>query len=146
MSDNSLFDASYQRLFGARVTIDPSAGPFFHSFYRYFLEHDEIRALFRNTDMARQEGMLRRSLFHLAAFYVSHEPSAELERIAVVHSRLGITNAHYDLWLDALVKTVREHDPKCDLATELSWRLALMPGITYMRLLNRLPKPPDQTG
>jgi truncated hemoglobin YjbI len=137
MTENRLFDESYQRLFGSGVKIGPSASPFFGSFYRNFLERPDIRELFRTTDMTRQEAMLRRSLFHLVAFYVSHEPSAELERIALVHNRLGIADALYDEWLDALVDTVREHDPECDFATELSWRLALTPGITYMRLLGR---------
>ena len=64
---------------------------------------------------------------------------AELERIAQVHNRLGIADAFYDLWLDALVSAVREYDEQADEATELAWRWALTPGITYMRLLNRLP-------
>lgn len=141
MSANPRFDASYQRLFGDSVTIADSASPFFSDFYTNFLRHDDIRKLFRDTDMRRQEAMLRRSLFHLVAFYVSHTPSAELERIAVIHAKIGILNEHYDLWLDALIETVRQHDRGCDLATELAWRLAMTPGITYMRLLNRLPAP-----
>ena len=89
--------------------------------------------------------MLRRSFFHLVAFYVSHEPSAELERIAAVHSKIGIKPEFYDVWLDALVATVRELDPACDLPTELSWRWAMTPGLTYMRLLDALPGKRNQT-
>ncbi len=141
MSQNPLFDASYERIFGDSVSIADSASTFFKDFYVAFLRHEEIRKLFGNTDMTRQEAMLRRSLFHLVAFYVSHQPSAELERIAVIHANIGISNEHYDLWLDALIETVRQHDPGCEAATELAWRLAMTPGITYMRLLNRLPGP-----
>lgn len=85
--------------------------------------------------MLHQQGMLRRSLFHLAAYYVSHEPSAELERIAHIHAKLGVVASHYELWLDALIASVRQHDDQCDLATELAWRWAMSPGITYMRLI-----------
>jgi hemoglobin-like flavoprotein len=87
--------------------------------------------------MARQTSMLRRSFFQLAGFYVSCEPSAELERIAGIHHALGLNPGHYDVWLDALIKTVRDLDPQCDLATELAWRWALTPGITYMKLFGR---------
>ena len=139
MSDNPLFDQSYARVFGEGVKIAEDATPFFEAFYRSFLTHSEIAAAFSQTDMSRQVGMLRRSFFHLAAFYVSHEPSAELERIARIHSRIGIKPAFYDLWLDALIDTVREFDPDCDLATELAWRWAMAPGLTYMQLLGRLP-------
>ena len=36
-------------------------------------------------------------------------------------------------------KKVKEFDDQCDLSTELAWRWAMTPGITYMRLLDRLP-------
>jgi hemoglobin-like flavoprotein len=142
MSENELFDESYSRVFGEGVGITEDATPFFEAFYRRFLVDAAIADAFSQTDMNRQVGMLRKSFFHLVAFYVSHEPSAELERIASIHSKIGIQPEYYDLWLDALVDTVREFDPECDLATELSWRWAMTPGLTYMRLLDTLPHKP----
>ena len=139
MSANTLFDESYARVFGEGVGISEDSNSFFETFYRHFLRETAIADAFSQTDMTRQIGMLRKSFFHLVAFYVSHEPSAELERIAVLHHKIGISADYYDLWLDALVDTVRELDRHCDLATELAWRWALTPGITYMRLLDRLP-------
>ena len=139
MSGNPLFDESYARGFGSGVGLSDATTPFFESFYRHFLEDKRIADAFSRTDMNRQVSMLRKSFFHLVAFYVSHEPSAELARIAQVHQKLGIDSSYYDLWLDALVSAVREFDPECDQATELAWRWALTPGLTYMRLLDRLP-------
>ena len=139
MSDNPLFDESYARVFGSGVGLTDAATPFFESFYRHFLKDQPIADAFSQTDMTRQVSMLRKSFFHLVAFYVSHEPSAELARIAHLHHKLGIDSSYYDLWLDALVSAVREFDPECDQATELAWRWALTPGLTYMRLLDRLP-------
>jgi hemoglobin-like flavoprotein len=138
MSGNSLFDESYARVFGDGVGLSEASTPFFESFYRHFLADQQIADAFRQTDMNRQVSMLRKSFFHLVAFYVSHEPSAELARIAQIHNRLGIAGGLYDLWLDALVNAVGEFDPQCDQATELAWRWALTPGLTYMRLLDRL--------
>jgi len=140
MSRNPLFDDSYHRLFGHSVTISAEATPFFATFYERFLRDDDIRGLFATTNMVRQRAMLRKSLFQLVAYYVSHEPTNELQRIARVHAKIGVTNEHYDLWLDALVATVAEHDPECDMATELAWRWAMTPGITYMRLISHLPE------
>jgi hemoglobin-like flavoprotein len=141
MSDNELFDLSYGRVFGEGVGISRDADPFFESFYNHFLLDAEVAAVFSSTNMTRQVGMLRKSFFHLVAFYVSNEPSAELERIAVIHHKLGIDSRFYDNWSDALIKAVGEFDPDCDLATELAWRWAMAPGLTYMRLLDRFADP-----
>ncbi len=139
---NPLFDASYRRLFGDEIAVDAGADEFFVAFYRRFLSHAEIKALFEQTDMARQVVMLRKSFFHLAGFYITNEPSGELQRMARVHDNLGIGAEHYDLWLDCLVATVAEFDSEGDLATELAWRWALTPGITYMKLYEHFRRNP----
>jgi len=138
MSENTLFEKSYTRLFGDDVGLHEAADTFFERFYYHFLRDPEVNAVFRNTDMPRQVSMLRKSFFQLAAFYVTTTPSAELERLAIMHHQLRISNAHYDRWLDALIKTVKEQDQDCDLATELAWRWALAPGLTYMKLFAHL--------
>ena len=138
MSENTLFNQSYRRLFGDGVGLHKAADGFFQRFYYHFLQDAEISGFFRNTDMSRQISMLRKSFFHIAAFYVTSAPSAELERIALIHHKLGIAQKHYDRWLDALVETVKEQDEECDLATELAWRWALAPGLTYMKLFAHL--------
>lgn len=132
--NNPLFDASYARLFGDSISADEEADRFFMAFYRRFLEQAGIAELFRNTDMSRQVTMLRKSFFHLVGFYVTNAPSGELERMARLHDRIGLDASHYDTWLDCLVATVAEYDTECDAATELAWRLALTPGVTYMKL------------
>ena len=138
MSENTLFEQSYTRLFGDDVGLRESADTFFERFYYHFLRDPEVNAVFRNTDMPRQVSMLRKSFFQLAAFYVTTTPYAELERLALIHHQLRISNAHYDRWLDALIKTVKEQDHDCDLATEFAWRWALAPGLTYMKLFAHL--------
>jgi truncated hemoglobin YjbI len=135
---NPLFDSSYARLFGDTISADEEADPFFMAFYQRFLEQPGISGLFRNTDMSRQVTMLRKSFFHLVGFYVTNTPSGELERMARLHVRMGLEPDHYDTWLDCLVATVAEYDSECDNATELAWRLALTPGITYMKLYAHL--------
>ena len=68
MSFEELFDASYERV----LQPPPGVPDFFEAFYRRFLmASPEVRALFRNTDMAVQRSMLKKSFFSLVAFYAS---------------------------------------------------------------------------
>ena len=136
---NPRFEASYERLLGQDVAVRGSAADtFFERFYSRFLSSPDVAQLFADTDMRRQIQMLKRSLFQLVGFYVSGQPSAELQRIADLHVRLNVPAAMFDDWLAALVDTVEELDPEADEVTRLAWCWALAPGITYMQLaLNR---------
>ena len=131
---NPRFEESYGRLFGSDVGIGSTGDPFFAAFYRRFLASPEIAGMFEATDMDKQIKMLKKSLFQLVTFYVTAEPSAELQRLAEVHANIGIKPEMFDEWLTALLATVREFDAEADEATELAWAWALTPGITYMRL------------
>jgi hemoglobin-like flavoprotein len=139
--ENALFEASYRRIFGKNTALGESSDEFFEEFYIRFLAQPEIRELFKNTDMKRQAAMLRKSFFVLAGFYVTSLPSGEMERLGLIHARLGVSPKYYDQWLDALVATVRALDPEADLATEMAWRWALTPGITFMRLYDYFYEP-----
>jgi hemoglobin-like flavoprotein len=129
------FDESFSRIFGEGVRITETGESFFVRFYEHFLASSPmVRALFANTDMPRQVTMLRRSLYEFLTFYVTGVLSEPLRRIAQIHQHLNLTPELYDAWLDALVATVREFDDECDELTEYAWRLALTPGIAYMKL------------
>ena len=135
---NPKFEDSYGRLFGPDIGLSEQTDAFFRKFYQHFLRHPAIAAMFSNTDMDQQVQMLKRSLMHLVAFYVTGNPSDELKRMAAIHHRLNVRSEHFDLWLDAILQTVQETDPKADEATLLAWCWALTPGITYMRLSQEL--------
>lgn len=132
MSFDDIFDASYDRV----LLASHDHTDFFEAFYRRFLNSSpEIRILFRNTDMAAQRSMLKKSFFSLVAFYASGTIDDVLRRIAYLHSarELNIKPYLYDLWLECLADTVKDYDPEfCD-DVELAWRLVLSPGITYMK-------------
>ncbi|WP_417567610.1 globin [Marinobacter sp.] len=132
MSFEELFDASYERV----LHPPPGAPDFFEAFYRRFLmSSPEVRILFRNTDMAVQRSMLKKSFFSLIAFYASGSVDDVLHRIACLHSAryLNVKPHLYDLWLDCLTDTVRAYDWEFSDDIELAWRLVLSPGITYMK-------------
>lgn len=131
---NPHFEASYARVFGGEVGMDERADAFFASFYQRFLEAPDVARLFAGTDVARQVQMLKRSVFQLVSYYVVGTPSAELERLAALHQRLGLSGELYDAWVRALVETAAEFDPDFDETTELAWCWALAPGVTYMQI------------
>ena len=112
---------------------------FFESFYDLFIgTSDEVKEKFKNTDMKRQANMLQDSLFVLAVAAQGAERSParySLPGLAEKHSRKGldIRPELYDLWLDALLETVKRHDPEHSAEIEAAWRTTLASGIEYMR-------------
>lgn len=137
------FEESYARIFGAQVGISEEGDAFFERFYEIFLtKSPRIAKLFSRTNMSRQATMLRRSLFEFITFYVTGQVNEEMRRIAALHQRLDVSADLYDLWLDALIETVAEFDPECSEMTEFAWRLAMSPGITYIRLWSNTDRAP----
>jgi len=112
-----------------------SAKAFLEDFYRRFLANGEVRAHFRDTDMAQQRQMLRRSLQHVLAFSVTMTATEYLVNLAKRHGRgdLDISPALYDTWLEALIATVRSRDPEFNRDVETAWRVVLAPSIAFMR-------------
>ena len=131
-----VFENSYRRVVGDGVGIDKQGSVFFRRFYEHFLAgSDKVAVMFKNTDMDQQVKMLQRSMFHMITFYVSKQEDNYLEGIAESHSmkRHNIAPDLYDLWLEALILTVTEMDPEYDDTIGLAWRLAMAPGIVYMK-------------
>ena len=83
--------------------------------------------------MGRQTKMLRKSLYQLLACYLFDAPGEDLQRLALLHKRLGITGAMLDSWLQALLETIEQHDPLYNREVSLAWCWALTPGITFMK-------------
>jgi len=110
---------------------------FLARFYEIFVASSpEIAEKFRGTDMRHQATLLRVSLYCvMLGAWGKPEGHAHLERIARIHSRAGrdISPSLYDLWLDCLVRAVREFDSSCDDDTERAWRRVLAPGIALLK-------------
>lgn len=110
---------------------------FFDSFYERFLASSpRVREKFANTDFVRQKRALKASL-HLilmAARDGDKGPDFYLREVADRHSgaQLGIGAELYDLWLDSLLATVREHDPEFGPEVESAWEEVMAIGIRYL--------------
>ena len=120
----------------SRILAPERSEAFFRRFYERFIGSDpHIAAMFEDTDMAHQVGMLKDSLAELREFSTSLKSNNYIVTLARIHGVRGrkVSPESYDMWLDALVDTVREVDSECDINAELSWRLVLAPGIAFMK-------------
>lgn len=126
--DIELFNDSMERC--------SSRSDFLTRFYTAFLaSSDEVAAKFEHTDLKKQARMLKVSLYIMMLASDDSGRAAQLNQLAQRHSRaeLDIKPELYDLWLDRLLQTAREVDPKFDAPTEAAWRHVLQPGIDFMK-------------
>ena len=111
-----------------------SAG-FFDDFYVNFLASSPlVREKFTRTDMAAQKHLLRAGILNLVLF-ARGMPDTKLRALGQSHSREGfdIRPELYDLWLAALLQTVRMHDGEADKAVLDTWRSVLGKGIEVIK-------------
>lgn len=129
---DSHFDQSYERV--KHVIRDGKS--FFDAFYDNFCAASpQIVEHFLQVDMKKQKKMLEKSFYSLFIFYATNNANDYLRKIAEHHSKAGknIPPDLYDVWLESLIKTVADFDPQFDMDVELSWRVVMAAGITYMK-------------
>ncbi len=85
--------------------------------------------------MDSQIHVLEKSMFHMISFYVAKTDTEYLRTIALTHNReqYDIKPEYYDIWLEALIETVEKLDPGYNADLGLAWRLAMTPGIQFMK-------------
>jgi hemoglobin-like flavoprotein len=108
--------------------------PFFQAFYKRLLESDPtIPPKFAATDFDRQSRLLQHGIGLLLIFAKRPNPTL-LSRIAERHAShdLDIAPAMYPHFVESLLATVREYDPRCTSDVEEAWRAAVAPGIAHM--------------
>jgi truncated hemoglobin YjbI len=125
-----LFNNSFQR------AIAPDSNRFYKRFYESLISSDpQLASIFSNTDIERQIEMLKQSMTYVMSFSATLEPTAEMENLARMHGsgKLDIPVKYFEIWLDCMLVTVEEFDPKFDGYIETSWRVMMAPGIAYMK-------------
>ena len=110
---------------------------FLQDFYRRFIASSpEIAVKFANTNFKTQARILKTSLYMaMLASDQNHEAREYLGRIANRHNReeLDIKPEYYDLWIESMISTVREYDPKFNNEIEQLWRNFMQPAIEFMK-------------
>ena len=135
------FEASLARCNESPVFLD--------RFYEIFLSSSpKVQAKFVHTDFVRQKRALRASL-QLMLVVAEDEvngPERYLRDLAAQHSKaqLDIGAELYDLWIDSLLATVKECDPRHNSAIARAWEDVMMVGVSY--LLSRYHPRQGETG
>ena len=127
--DLELFNDSLQR-----CTSKPG---FLERFYEIFTSSsEEVAEKFKRTNFQKQAILLKASLYlMLLAAWKKPEGHAHLERIARLHGKneLDIRPEFYDLWLDCLLRTVKEYDRRFNARTKRAWYNTMQSGIKFMK-------------
>ncbi len=110
----------------------------FQRFYDLFLDSSaEVREKFRNADVRKVRRELKTAFYMLVEYMAMGWPECEayLERIARVHGRQGrdIAPHLYDLWLECLLRAVKEHDALWSSEVEAAWRYMMGAGISFLK-------------
>jgi len=111
-----------------------SAG-FFDDFYAAFLASSPaVREKFVRTDMTAQKQLLRAGILNLVLF-ARGMPDTKLRALGESYSRarLDIRPELYDLWIDALLKTIRQHDGELQQQDLKAWHMVLNKGIDVIK-------------
>ena len=129
MNFEEIFNRSYQRNVKERRNL------FFSQFYDKFINSSEsVKVAFQHTDMERQKNMLEDSLKHIIDFSSTKTTNSFLQALAIVHRKVNsIENEMYDLWLDAIIETIKEIDPEYTHQDGLAWKIMLSPGMEFMK-------------
>jgi hemoglobin-like flavoprotein len=110
---------------------------FMDRFYELFLASSaDVKSKFKNTDFYKQKIALKSSFYMMLLTVQGNEPAQKyLEEIANLHSRkrLDIKPEMYDVWLECLIKTVEEFDPRFDERIRRVWRSLMNQGIKFMQ-------------
>ncbi|MEP3560809.1 MAG: globin domain-containing protein [Marinobacter sp.] len=108
---------------------------FFVDFYDFFMASSEaIRKRFADTDMAAQRHLLRHGVMQII-LVARGMSDRKLRDLGESHNRKNydIQPEWYDLWEEALLKTVRMHDPEYSPELRQAWKEVLKPGIDLIR-------------
>jgi hemoglobin-like flavoprotein len=112
-----------------------ASADFFDCFYRHFLASSpEIRDKFTTTDMPAQKLLLRQGILNLVMF-ARGMSDTKLRALGESHSRfkLDIRPGLYDLWVEALISAISEHDKDFTSETRAAWLEVLNKGIDVIK-------------
>lgn len=109
---------------------------FFDTFYDLFLvKSPEIPPLFKDTDFRRQKQVVRVSVRMMIRLGLGEPQTVEaIEKLGELHSSRdrNIKPELYELWLNALCESVKQHDPEYTAELEQQWRDTMQHGIELM--------------
>ena len=127
MSESELVFQSY-----GRACHKPA---FFEDFYDIFMgKSDDVRSMFKDTNMEAQRGLLRSGILCLV-MHARGMPDTKIRALGESHSKrqMDIKPHYYSVWVDALMETLHRHDPDFTMDLENTWRNVMAPSINTIK-------------
>ncbi len=107
---------------------------FYEQFYKNFvLSSPLILHAFENTNMAKQNQMLKVAIPNLVGFFVSRVATDYIISMAHMHKDFNIKYELYDLFIDSLLLTLKNLYPAYNNKCAVAWRITMAPGIEFMK-------------
>ena len=109
---------------------------FITRFYEILMDsHPDIHPMFQRTDFGQQRKALRRGISIAISFAAgSNSAQISMDNMASIHSvggRAPVEPFYYQYWLDSLISTLAETDPRFSPSLESRWRTAMQKTIDY---------------
>ncbi|MFN0054223.1 MAG: TIR domain-containing protein [Planctomycetales bacterium] len=119
---------------------------FFRDFYQHLLTNRAVQGIFQRQELdavesQRQHWLLREALDLLVSY--ADEPASPklhvLSRVAETHALYRVNERMYDWFLEAVIETVKRHDPLCrqinsqEEEITAAWITALQPGLAFLK-------------
>jgi len=125
---NEIFNDSYAAILEDEIS-------FYALFYQNFIKQSPfIKETFSNIDLHSQGKLLNKAIAHLIEFSFTKKADHYLIDLAKSHkSKLHIDNEMYDLFMNALLLSLKQFYPKFNNNCAVAWRILLAPGIELMK-------------
>ncbi len=124
---NKVFNDSYDFVMA-------NEAKFYGQFYKNFiLSSPLILVAFENTNMARQNTMLKVAISNMVGFFVTKVATEYIISMAHMHKGLNIKHELYDLFMESLLLTLKQLYPHYNNECAVAWRITMAPGIEFMK-------------
>ncbi len=108
---------------------------FFEDFYTIFMgKSDDVRSMFKDTNMETQRGLLRSGILCLV-MHARGMPDTKIRALGDSHSKanMDIKPEYYSVWVEALMETLYRHDTEFSFELEATWREVIRPSIEIIQ-------------
>ena len=130
------FNDSYERIFSYENRLNGRDDEFFDLFLELlYSKSSKITEAFNHLELREQKKLLKALLICLISVEGTKSVFPAVEHVAETYASIvdNVSAELYDHWLDSLVETVSVFDQSFNDDTEVAWRMALAPGITFMK-------------
>ncbi len=126
---------NYQELFNESFeSVNLNRAKFYELLFDKFVGSSLlVKEAFKNTNMHKQREMVEEAFIHLVDFSADKKADTYLVELAEMHTKLHIHDELFELFIESLLSTLEECDPRFTEEHAMAWRVMLSPGVEFMK-------------